>query len=70
MDQNQKLPLASDYDFQSDLISVEAVPQEEVLHLVDTIRKKYLLLCKEQVFGMMDELKLYLQQSSDHGIQN
>eukprot|EP00957_Ditylum_brightwellii_P189428 14418234-Ditylum_brightwellii.AAC.1 len=67
MDQNQRLPLASDYDLWSDLISIEA---EEVLHLVDAIRKKYPLLREEQVFGAIDRLKLYLQQSSDHVIQN
>eukprot|EP00957_Ditylum_brightwellii_P154886 11788205-Ditylum_brightwellii.AAC.1 len=43
---------------------------EEVLHLVDAIRKKYPLLHKEQVFGTMNGLKLYLQQNSDHVIQN
>eukprot|EP00957_Ditylum_brightwellii_P100099 7628499-Ditylum_brightwellii.AAC.1 len=51
-------------------IQVQFPDKEEVLHLVDAIRKKYPLLCKEQVFGTMDRLKLYLQQSSDHVIQN
>eukprot|EP00957_Ditylum_brightwellii_P020391 1538079-Ditylum_brightwellii.AAC.1 len=35
-----------------------------MLNLVNAIKKKYSLLCKEQVFSAMDRLKLYLQQSS------
>eukprot|EP00957_Ditylum_brightwellii_P004747 360885-Ditylum_brightwellii.AAC.1 len=40
------------------------------MDMVLSIGKKYPLLKEEKVFGAMDELKLYVEQSSDHVIQN
>eukprot|EP00957_Ditylum_brightwellii_P069586 5285421-Ditylum_brightwellii.AAC.1 len=44
--------------------------EEQVVEYVESIGSKYSLLGKERVFATMDGLKLYLEQSGSHAIQN
>eukprot|EP00957_Ditylum_brightwellii_P129875 9906484-Ditylum_brightwellii.AAC.1 len=51
-------------------IQVRLPVEEQVMECVESIGSKYSLLGKEREFAVMDGLKLYLEQSSSHAIQN
>eukprot|EP00957_Ditylum_brightwellii_P210635 15365205-Ditylum_brightwellii.AAC.1 len=44
--------------------------EDQLMEMVKSIGYKYPLLKDEKVFAAMDNVKLYLEQSSDHAVQN
>eukprot|EP00957_Ditylum_brightwellii_P028866 2180842-Ditylum_brightwellii.AAC.1 len=51
-------------------IQVRLPAKEQVMEYVESIASKYSLLGEERVFAAADGLKLYLEQSYIHAIQN